>query len=152
MAEVSETITVGQSPTVVWNALAEFERIAQWAPNVQHSSLTTGRADDVGAVRRVQVGRSALLEEVTAWEPEQRLAYAITGLPPVVRSAVNTWRLAPSANGTEISLTSTVDAGNRPPQLLAARIIGRVLAKASRERLTGLRHHLDRPQLERSEQ
>jgi uncharacterized protein YndB with AHSA1/START domain len=143
MAEVSETITIDQSPTEVWRALAAFERIAQWAPNVQHSSLTTGKADDVGAVRRVQVGRNALLEEVTAWEPEQRLAYAITGLPPVVRSAVNTWRLSPTADGTEISLTSTVDAGNRPPQLLVARIIGRVMAKASREMLTGLRHHLE---------
>jgi len=151
MAEVTETITVDRPPAEVWKVLAAFERLAEWAPNVQHSSLTTDRADGIGAVRRVQVGRNALLEEVTEWEPEERLSYAITGLPPVVRSAVNTWRLSPTTGGTEIRLTSTVDAGNRPPQLLVARIIGRVMAKASREMLIGLRRQLDQQQLERSE-
>ncbi len=143
MAELSEAITVDRPPADVWEVLAAFERIVEWAPNVQHSSLTTDRADGVGAVRRVQVGRNALLEEVTEWEPGERLSYAINGLPPVVLSAVNTWRLAPSGNGTDVSLTSTVDAGGRPPQRLIARIIGRAMAKASREMLSGLQHHLD---------
>lgn len=143
MAELTETITVDRPPAEVWEVLAAFERIAKWAPNVQHSSLTTDRADGVGAVRRVQVGRNALLEEVTEWKPEERFSYAITGLPPVVRSAVNTWQLSPTAGRTEVSLTSDIDAGPRPPQLLVARIIGRAMAKASREMLSGLQHHLD---------
>ncbi|MFK8023946.1 MAG: SRPBCC family protein [Ilumatobacter sp.] len=143
MAEITETITVNRPSTQVWSLVADFGAIAEWAPNVAHSSLTTEQSTGIGAVRRVQVGRNALLEEVTEWEPHAQLAYSIRGFPPVVRSAINTWRLSAVDDGTEVSLTSNVDAGGRPPQQLVARIIGRVMAKASREMLGGLKDQLE---------
>ncbi len=143
MAEVTETTTVRRPPADVWATLAAFDRIIDWAPNVDHSSLTTAQADGVGAARRVQVGRNALLEEVVEWESGERLGYSITGLPPVVRSATNTWRLEPTADGTTVTLTSSVDVGPRPPQQFVARIVGKVMAKASRDMLGGLQQHLE---------
>lgn len=143
MAEVVETISIARSPDRVWAALADFGGIGRWAPNVDHSCLTTERPDGVGTARRVQVGRSALLERVVEWEPGERLAYSIEGLPPVVRSVTNTWRVEGDGSATTVTLASTVDAGPRPPQQLIARIVGKGLAKASREMLAGLRIHLE---------
>ncbi len=70
------------------------------------------------------------------------LAYAITGLPPIVRSVSNSWELTARSGGTAISLTSTVDAGPRPPHQLIAKIVGRRLAAASDEMIDGLTTHI----------
>ena len=138
--------SIARSPAVVWATLADFGGIARWAPNVDHSCLTTESAGGEGAERRVQVGRNVLLERVVAWEPEHRLAYELHGLPPVVRSVTNTWTLAGSGDSTAVTLTSRIDAGPRPPQQVMARIVGRVLGKASRQMLAGLTAHVEKEQ------
>lgn len=143
MVEIAEKVTVTRPADETWMVLAAFATIASWAPNVDHSCLVTEHADGVGAVRRVQVGRNAMLERVVEWEPGRRLAYEIDGLPPIVRSATNTWRLEEVGASTTVSLTSTVDTGPRPPQQLAARVVGRMLARASRQMLHGLERHLE---------
>lgn len=143
MAAAVETIRIARPPEVVWAKLADFGAISRWAPNVDHSSSATARSDDVGAVRRVQVGRNAFLERVVEWVPEERLAYSIEGLPPVVRSVTNTWQLEGSGPATTVTLTSRIDAGPRPPQQVVARLVGRVLARASRQMLAGLKTHLE---------
>lgn len=142
MVDAIEEIHITQPPGRVWDALAAFDGISRWAPNVEHSSPSNVSTEGVGAVRRVQVGRNALLERVTEWEPGRRLTYSIEGLPPVVRSATNSWELAESRGGTHVVLTSVVDAGSRPPQRVIARVIGKAMAKSSRQMLTGLREHL----------
>jgi len=143
MAEIVEESSIARSPAAVWAALADFGDISRWAPNVEHSCLTTGQAEGAGAVRRVQVGRNALLERVVEWEPGHRLSYAIEGMPPVVRSVTNTWQLDGSDGSTAVTLTTRIDTGPRPPQQVVARVFGRVLAKASREMLTGLKTSLE---------
>ncbi len=143
MAEVEETIRIDRPVGDVWSALARFDAISTWAPNVDHSSLMTEQAEGPGAVRRVQVGRQALVERVVEWDVGERLSYSIEGLPPVVRSVTNTWRLDDQGAATAVMLTSVIDAGQRPPQQLVARVIGRALAKASTAMLTGLAQHLE---------
>ena len=101
MGEASRTRQLSAPPEAVWAVLAEFDRIAEWAPNVDHSCALTDQRDGVGAVRRVQVGRPALLETVVAWEPNVRLAYRLDGLPVPARigAVTNEWRLEPSGGG-----------------------------------------------------
>ena len=127
--------------------LADFGGISRWAPNVDHSCLTTAWDEGQGTVRRIQTGRNVLLERVTEWDSGQRLGYAIEGLPPVVRSVTNTWELVAEGPSTTVSLTSVVDAGSRPPQKVVARVVGRMLGRASDQMLEGLDRHLreDRP-------
>ena len=143
MAEVVEQSIIARPADEVWAVLADFGGISRWAPNVDHSCLTTEQDEGEGAVRRVQVGRNALLERVVAWEPGRRLAYTIGGLPPFVRSVTNTWELAASGASTTVTLTSRIDAGPRPPQQLIARVLGRVLARTSRQMLAGLTTDLE---------
>ena len=143
MAEVVEESSVGCRSEDVWAALADFGGISRWAPNVDHSCLATEQREGVGMVRRVQVGRNALLERVIEWDSGERLTYAIEGLPPVVRSVTNTWTFAGNGDSTTVTLTTRVDTGPRPPQQVVARVIGRAMAKASREMLAGLKAHLE---------
>ena len=142
MSEVSREREIAVEPDAVWNVLAAFDNIAGWAPNVDHSCLLTDQGWGVGAVRRVQVGRAVLTETVRSWEPGSSLSYAIAGPPKVVRSVVNTWRLDPRGAGTRVTLTTEIDAGSRPPQLLIAKLVGRKLAAASDEMLDGLVAHI----------
>ena len=143
MAEIVEETRIGRPPDDVWATLADFGNIARWAPNVDHSCLTTEQPDGAGAARRVQVGRNVLLERVIVWEPGHTLSYELLGLPPIVRSATNTWVLDGAGDSTVVTLTSRIDTGARPPQQLVARIVGRILGKASREMLDGLTNHLE---------
>lgn len=148
MTEISRTRRVSGSADQVWANLADFGAIAEWAPNVDHSSLL--RADDhapatgVGLVRRVQVGRNTLLERVVEWDEPITLSYDIEGLPPVVVSATNRWRIDPAGEGVSlVTLTSNVDCGPRPPQLLVARLVARRLVKESVTMLDGLARALE---------
>ena len=140
---VVEQSILARPPDEVWAVLADFGGISRWAPNVDHSCLTTERDEGEGTVRRIQVGRNAFLERVVAWEPGTRLAYRIEGLPQVVKSVTNTWELVGAGTTTTVTLTSRIDTGPRPPQQLIARVLGRVLAKTSRQMLAGLTTHLE---------
>ncbi len=147
MIEVVRERRIAAPRSEIWAELAEFDTISRWAPNVDHSCLLAERPDPddmtvdlTGIARRVQSGRFVLVERITTWEPQTRLAYEITGLPPVLRRVVNEWRLtAPDTpNSTYVALVTQVDCGPRPPQQLIARAAGRSLARASDKMLDGL--------------
>jgi hypothetical protein len=147
MTSVSRTGSIPVPPEVVWDALAEFGAIVVWAPNVDHSCLMTEQTSGIGAARRVQAGRTTLVETVTEWTPPDGdhrgiVTYTLEGLPKVVRSVTNSWRLDADGGRTAVTLTSTVDAGPRPPQKLIARIVARKLASASGEMIAGLTAHV----------
>lgn len=148
MSSVSPSRTMAHPAAVIWEALADFGAISTWAPNADHSSLLqTTEPLGVGCTRRVQVGRLTLLERVVTWDEPNTLAYAIEGMPAVVRSVRNEWRLEPvDPTKTEVTLRSDIDCGPRPPQRLIARIVGLRLASASASMLTGLAQFLgERP-------
>ena len=138
MIAVERTATISATPAEVWALLADFPAISEWAPNVDHSCLMTEQTKGVGMVRRIQAGRTTLLERVLTWEPDETFSYALEGLPPVVKSATNTWRIVEVTGGSQVTLTSRVDAGPRPPQQLIAKVVGRKLGQASDEMIAGL--------------
>lgn len=142
MIETSRDLVVPVDPEQVWRLLADFAGIAVWAPNVDHSCLTTSLSEGVGAQRRVQVGRNVLLERIVTWEPGRCLSYLLEGLPAVLRSVTNTWTLAQQGDSTHVTLTTAIEHGPKPPHRVAARAASRLLSKASGELLAGLDAHL----------
>jgi hypothetical protein len=134
-----------QAPDEVWAMLARFDRIVDWAPKVTHSTLTTEQSEGIGTARRVQVGRQALIETVTLWEPGRSLAYAIEGLPPIVDGVTNRWDLAldpADAGGTFVVLTSVIDPGSSPKGKIGSRVLRLPLGQAADSMLDGLAAHL----------
>ena len=142
MAGVSRSTVVDAPRDEVWGVLAAFDRLSTWASDVDHSSYLTTRLDGVGTARRVQVGRTVLVERVTEWDPPSTLAYVLEGLPTVVGGATNRWTLYPEGNRTSVTLTSTVDPGPKPLGRLVAPLLARRLASASDGMLAGLASHL----------
>lgn len=128
-------------PETVWTTLARFEDVAQWGRGVSQSSLLSESAPGIGAVRRVQVGRTALRETITVWDPPRALAYTIEGLPAIVRSAGNTWTLTAAGTGTRVTLSGEVE--TRAGRLLD-KVVARRIGSANAELLAGLEDHLSR--------
>ena len=144
MTTVRRRRFVHAPPDAVWSALADFHGIARWAANVDHSCAVTEQTSGVGSVRRVQIGRTALIESIETWEPGVSLSYTITGLPRAIRAIVTTWTLEPNAGRTDVEVRTDVDAGPRPPQRLVATLAGRRFAGAADEMLAGLATHVER--------
>jgi carbon monoxide dehydrogenase subunit G len=138
MATVTKSTTIPASAGAVWAVLADFTAISSWASNVDHACLLSEQADGIGTVRRIQAGRTTVVETVERWEPGSSLGYTIAGLPPVIRSVTNTWSLTPMGDATEVTLTTEVDAGPRPPQQGIAKLVGRKLGQASDAMLADL--------------
>jgi uncharacterized protein YndB with AHSA1/START domain len=143
MSTAVRTATIAAPIDQVWAALADFGAIAEWAGTVDHSCLTTEQADGLGAARRVQVGRNALIERIITWEPGVSLGYEIDGLPALLGRVTNTWTLTASGDATDVALTTEVDAGRRPPRRLLANAVVRKLSEASDRMLAGLTTHLE---------
>ena len=138
MKAVSRSVVIGASPAQVWGILSQFDKIAEWAPNVDHSCCLTRPLSGMSAARRVQLGRMVLVERIFEWETDSHLSYRIEGLPEKLGVVTNTWSLAPKADRTEVTLTTNVDVGSRPPQRLIEAAVARKLASASDELLAGL--------------
>jgi carbon monoxide dehydrogenase subunit G len=147
MISVERAGTITATPDEVWAVLADFSAISTWAPNVDHSCLLTEQETGIGAARRIQTGRTTLVETVAVWAGPSAdtpgvLTYSLAGLPKVIRRVTNTWQLTRDGSATSVTLTSIVDAGPRPPQKVVARIVGRRLAAASDEMIAGLARHI----------
>ncbi len=130
MVAVSNELSVAAAPAEVWALLSAFDRLAEWAEEIDHSSQLTERREGVGTERRVQVGTNVLLERVIVWESEEALAYEIVGLPNVVSRVVNEWTLTADGDHTHLALTAQVEPGpTMPMKKLPMKIVARLLAR-----------------------
>lgn len=144
MATVTRSEVLHAGPLVVWEQLADFGAIDRWAAFVEHASLLRSGPLEPGLTRRIQMGRTVVLERLVEVDPPRALEYAIEGLPARIASVRNRWMVeADEAAGSRVSIATTVTIGPRPPQQLAERVLGRILARRSDEMLAGLAHHLE---------
>ena len=139
MAANSMDITINAPTEDVWAILADFPAISMWVPMIQHSCLITQETSGVGAARRVQIAQQALIETVTVWEPQRRLAYTIEGMPPIVGIATTTWTLQPSAKGTRVTISTEIPSSRNPAKRFAAAKALERMSLAARLMTTGLR-------------
>ena len=138
MADIYRSRTVAAEPKEVWDVLADFGSISSWADNIDHSCILN-HGDPVGTTRRVQIGRNALVERITEFDPTWALAYDVEGLPRRVRRFNNRWTLRAAQSGTTVvTLTSTIEIGSGPMQTFAERAACRVQVRRSELMLAGL--------------
>jgi len=136
--EIVHSRSVESSPAEVWQVLADFHHLANWAPGVSHSSAMIATPPGLGAARRVQAGAIVLVETVVEWEPGRVLGYDMAGLPPLLGSASNRWMLAAIVSGTDIAITVGIEPRNSSLSKTVARLVARRIAKANRRMLDGL--------------
>ena len=145
VAEFRRSRTIAAEAQAVWDVLADFGAISSWAGIVDHSCLLSPSVQGVGpgTVRRVQVGRDALVERITEFDPPRALAYDVEGFPRQLRHLNNRWTLSPANGGTFVTLTTTIEIGHNPLQQLAERAVVRFSAKQLDTMLTGLAERLE---------
>lgn len=146
MRSTSRTTTIDTTPEVIWAALAEFDAIATWVPLIQHSCALPPSRTGPGAARRIQLPRQTLVERVTVWEPSQRLAYTIDGLPPLVGTPETTWTLTARGDATAVEITTAIRTGINPLRALAASAALKRLGLAADMMLAGLSTHVAPPE------
>lgn len=145
MTAIDRSRTIAADPQAVWDVLADFGSISAWADNIDHSCILNHSDKPLGETRRVQIGRNALVETITVFDPLHALAYDVDGLPKRIRRFTNRWSLRPSGAGTVVTLTSTVEIGSGPLQKLAERVLCRVQTRQSDIMLAGLARRLEKP-------
>ena len=138
MSSVEHTRTISATPDDAWEVLADFGALSSWVPMIQHSCLLSEQDRGVGTVRRVQIAQQTLVERVDVWEPTSTLGYSIEGLPPIVGTPHNTWRLIPIESGTEVRLTTEIDTGANPIKKAIAKKVLERMSMASEFMLAGL--------------
>ncbi|GAA1683582.1 MxaD family protein [Mycolicibacterium murale] len=139
VADISRSRVVAAGQQAIWDVLADFGAISSWAPMVDHSSLLHADARPPEQARRVQMGRTTVIEKVVAIDAPTTLAYDIEGLPRIIAGLRNSWELAALPTGfTVVTLTTTVAIGPRAPQQLAERVVCRLAARQSEQLLAGL--------------
>jgi uncharacterized protein YndB with AHSA1/START domain len=140
----TRTTIVPASATQVWEVLSDHEGMASWGPGITVSLRKMGGDDrnGVGAVRVIDSRgpAPAIVEEVTAFEPDRRLAYrALSGVP--LRNYRGEVVLREVPGGTEIAYT--VSADQRVPvleQLVVSAIARTLLAALVRQVTRSARH------------
>ena len=110
--QATRTAVVDVPVGTVWKIAADHEGMTDWGPGVHATLLKRGTGDrnGVGAVRKIKttLPAPAIVEEITAFEPEQRLAYrAVSGVPLKNYSGEIALRTVPA--GTEITYTIRAD-------------------------------------------
>ena len=139
MADIDRSRTVAAGAKDIWDVLADFGSISAWADNIDHSCILNHGSEPVGTTRRVQIGRNALVERITEFDPTWALAYDVEGLPKRLRRVNNRWTLRSAQGGnTVVTLTSTVEIGSLPIHRLAERMVCRVQVRQSDVMLAGL--------------
>ncbi|EHI11828.1 SRPBCC family protein [Mycolicibacterium thermoresistibile] len=133
MAVFSRARTIPAGTERIWELLGDVGALSSWARLVDHSCvLTTGpHGDLIGTTRRVQIGRTTLVERITEFDPPRALSYQICGLPPQLGNVVNRWVLSPTAGGTVVTLTTTVESGPGVLRRAAAALAARMPARRS---------------------
>lgn len=146
MADIHRSRTIAAPVGEIWDVLADFGSISAWAPNADHSCVMFSGPGGgvVGTARRIQVKRDTLVERITEFAPPRVLAYDIEGLPKRLRKVTNRWTLEETgADGTLVTLTSTVEIGPGPGEKLAAWALCRVVARQSDSMLAGLAQRME---------
>jgi Polyketide cyclase / dehydrase and lipid transport len=146
VAAIDRSRILAADPQSVWDVLADFGSISAWADNIDHSCILNQGDEPLGTTRRVQIGRNALVETITEFDPTWALTYDVDGLPKRVRRFTNRWSLRRVANGgTAVTLTSTVEIGSGAMHKLAERAVCRIQTRQSDIMLAGLAHRLEKP-------
>ncbi len=135
MPKVESTRRIAATPAQVWPLLADAARWPEWMPGIQGSRVLGERREGVGRRQLLEVGyagqRGEVELEVTAWEPERRMAWLhlaerIAGkqqnFAKDIRAEIT---LQPADGGTVVSFQSSWE-----PVGMLGRMLGKTLIQS----------------------
>lgn len=100
---VVESIEIAAEPTIVWARIADHENWPEWFTDLD-SVEVLGRGSGVGGGRRVTVKRISLDEEFTAWDENERFAFAvITSRIPILSTLAESVQIESTESGCRVT-------------------------------------------------
>lgn len=126
-------------PAVVWEWLADHERMREWMPVAEVVRRRPGHPDPdgLGAVRTVRCPPLVTEERVVAWKPPERMEWELAEGAPV-RALRGEVALTPTADGRATRVRWRVVF--RPLVPGTGRWLGRLFERQARRALEGLSH------------
>ena len=121
------------APEVLWALLADAESYCRWGPwsMACYESKGDESAGGVGAVRRLKLGRTTVVERVEEVDPPRRLVYCVVkGMP--VRNYRAEVSITPTAEGARVHWSATWD------RTLVGRLVQRQLRSLCPQVVQGL--------------
>jgi hypothetical protein len=100
LLKVSEEIEVAATPAAVWQVVGNFGDLG-WHPAAASTAITTGDAQQAGAVRHIELKGGGAIDErlLGRNEAKRSLQYAIVASPLPVADYVSTLSVRPAAHG-----------------------------------------------------
>lgn len=138
------TAVIAAPRAAVYAALADASTWPEWFPNVRASSYASPPPFGVGTVRQATVGGTRWVEEMLAWDVDQRIAWTVLRASvPLARALVETYEVEDAPGGTQIRWTFALE-----PRLIArlgAPFAGRTIARLLDRVAANLGARLARP-------
>lgn len=108
MSQVTAQVEINASAEEVWSALVDSGRLSQWLPaSVDLDAFgRLGGAGDHPMYYHYDL-YSTVQEQATRWEANRSYAYHVGNIGPI-RSAVTSFHLTPSPEGTRLTQTVSV--------------------------------------------
>lgn len=149
MTQISKQIRIDAPKDKVWDILADYGAVSNWAPTISESQSTTEATRGVGAERGCEHEKMGHIEErIVAWDEGSSLSYdVIKGLPFPMKSLNNVWSVSDARDGAVVTLTMTFRMGFGPLGALPALMARPLMRKEMGITLAGLKHHVETGQL-----
>lgn len=145
MRKLEDRIVIETSKQNVWDVMADFGRVAPWAPGMRQSSLKGEKKTGVGTHRVLRHVWGFRIEEIiTEWVDDSGYSFELIKAPFPMHDVRETWILRSDDN--QALLTITVSYGMRLGLLgvlLDAVLVRFLVAREIRLGICGLKHYVE---------
>ncbi len=145
MSVLVQQVAIDASKEKVWEVLADFSGVANWAPTISESRSTTEANGGVDAERSCEHEKmGTIYERIVAWDEGRSLSYdVIEGLPFPMKSLNNIWEVRTHGDGALVTLTMDFGMKLGPLGFLPALMARRPMRKEMRLSLAGLKQYAE---------
>jgi len=149
MPKLVRQVVINASKENVWEVLADFSGVANWAPTILESRSTTEANGGVGAERTCKHVTIGNIEgRIIAWEDGRSLSYdVIKGLAFPIKSLNNTWTVNSAGDNAIVSVTMDFRMGLGPLGVLPALMARLSMRKGMQVSLAGLKQYVETGEL-----
>ena len=143
MNKVDAQILIDAPVQSVWEVLADFGAVYQWAPSVTQSYSTSEISSGPEASRHCDIsGFGGIEEDITEWNDGSDFTYRASGVGPI-SGAYSTWSVKAQGGQTMVSTDFRYGLRFGPlGSLMNAVILRRKLKQGLGNALEGLKHHV----------
>ena len=103
MRLLEERVEISAPADQVWDLLADFGNVAEWAPYMRQSQLLDGPSAGIGMRRGMRHAWGFRFEEeVTQWHDRKRFAFDVLKAPFPMKDVKEVWVLGPEDGHTAV--------------------------------------------------